>query len=74
MNHDNAYTLESSKGETISIIGCCEDDCDCTTILITKERRGRTKRMEVTLPRKALEMIRDNIEEVLEFHDSKWLD
>jgi len=74
LKHDNAYTLESSKGEFISIVGCCEEDCDCTTILVTKERRGKRKKVEVTLPRKALEMIRDGIEAVLEFHDCKCLD
>jgi hypothetical protein len=74
VKHDNVYTLETSRGEALSIVGCCEDDCDCTMIEITKERRGRIKRSAITLPREALEMIRDGIEAVLEFHDLKELD
>ena len=73
MTQNNAFTLESSGGEVICFIGC-DDDCDCTSLLVTKQRRGKTKRFEITLPRQALEMLRDGIDSILEFHDSKSLD
>ncbi len=74
MKKNNAITLESPHGETLSIFGCCEDDCDCTSILLTKERRNKQRRMEITLPRHALESLRDAIDSILEFHDDKCLD
>ena len=74
MKENNAITLESSHGEVISIIGCCEDDCDCTSILLAKERRNKQRRIEITLSRQALETLRDGIDSILEFHDDKCLD
>ena len=74
MKKNNAITLESSHGESLSIFGCCEDDCDCTSILLTKEGRNKQRRMEITLPRQALESLREAIDSILEFHDDKCLD
>ena len=74
MKKNNAITLESSHGEALSIIGCCDDDCDCTSILLTKKRRTKQRQMEVTLSRQALESLRDGIDSILEFHDDKCLD
>lgn len=74
MKKNNAITLESSHGEVISIIGCCEDDCDCTSILLTKERRNKQRQIEITLSRQALESLREGIVSILDFHDDKCLD
>jgi hypothetical protein len=71
---DNAFTLESSEGEIISMVGCCEEDCDCTTLMMTKTRRGKKKHFAATLPREVLEYMRDSIDAILDFHDSKCLD
>lgn len=74
MKKNNAITLESSHGEVISIIGCCEADCDCTSILLTKKRRTKQRQMEITLSRQALESLRDGIDSILEFHADKFLE
>ena len=74
MNQNNAFTLESTQGKSISLIGCIEDDCDCTSVILTKIGRRKHKVMEITLPRQALESLRDGIDSILEYHDDKCLD
>lgn len=74
VNQDNAYTLESIHGESIRLIGCTDDDCDCTSFILTKLGRKKHKMMEINLPRQALESLRDGIDSILEFHDEKCLD
>ncbi len=74
MKKNNAITLESSHGEAIRIIGCFDDDCDCTSILLTKANRNKQRQIEITLSRQALESLRDGIDSILEFHDDKCLD
>ena len=70
--HDNAFTLKSSEGDIISMVGCCEEDCDCTTLMMTRTRRGKQKHVAATLPREVLEEMRDSIDAILEFHSSKY--
>jgi hypothetical protein len=70
----NAITIESPNCEALSIIGCCEDDCDGTLIMLTNVRGSTTCRSEVKLSRQALESLRDGIDSILEYHDDKCLD
>ncbi len=74
MRQNNAVVIESPAGEIISLLGCCEDDCNCTTLMMTRTRRGKTREIAATLPRHVLEYLRDSIDDILEFHDSKDLD
>jgi len=72
--HDNAFCLESSEGEIISMVGYCDEDCDDTVLTIMKGRRGKKKQFAATLPREVLEYMRDSIDVILDFHDSKVAD
>lgn len=74
MKKKNAIAIESAHGEVLSVMGCCDDDCDCTSITLTKKRRSKQRGMEVTLSRQALEALRDGIDSILDFHDDKCLE
>ena len=74
MEFENEFSLESPHGEILSIVGCTDDDCDCTMIELAKRKKGKTRRAQITLPRLALELLQESIEAILEFHDSKYCD
>lgn len=70
---DSDVTLTCAYGEIIRMIGCPEHDCDCTTFIVTKPSGGKSKQIKVHLSREGLEMLRENIDDILEYHDSKGL-
>lgn len=71
---DNAFILESSEGETIFMVGVTEEDSDDTMLFMTKGKRRRKKHFVATLPREVLEYMRESIDVILAYHDSKGLD